>query len=62
MSVKWPHQCWQCNIIKWSSAKDPRCPKCRSSMQIVTKSRCNSCGRELINQQEDDCGLCKVCQ
>jgi hypothetical protein len=31
-------------------------------MDLTSKAHCNCCGRELINQQEDRCGLCKVCQ
>lgn len=61
MPLKAPHQCWSCDIIRWSSARVPKCPECKREMRLVSKSRCNGCGRELINEKEDQIGLCKGC-
>ena len=66
-----PYQCWTCNgRIQWAEpgADDdvrdwcPRCDMCGGELSgPVSPGRCNSCGRELVNQTEDEVGLCAVC-
>ena len=60
--MKEPFQCWDCNRIEWRSAAKPKCSQCGKEMRgPVSKGRCNVCGRELINEREDQIGLCKAC-
>ena len=63
--MKEPYQCWHCDgNIEWRiiGEHQPKCSICNREMRgPVSKSRCNVCGRELINENEDRIGLCAVC-
>lgn len=56
------YQCWECNLIEWSEKDNPKCQVCDKEMRPVSKDRCNACGRELIDEDEDMVGLCEACQ
>lgn len=64
--MKQPYQCWNCDgRIEWRNPKkhQPKCSQCKREMDgPVSRSNCNVCGRELIDEHEDALGLCGVCQ
>lgn len=61
MKTRW--SCRRCGLVQWRRAikNDPKCRECKGVCLPLFKDNCNVCGRELINEREDDIGLCKAC-
>ena len=63
--MKQPYRCWSCERDQWSAAKknQPRCSHCGMELDgPLAKDHCNACGRELLDEEEHNAGLCGVCQ
>ena len=62
MSAEREWQCPDCGETAWVDEEDEAtCEDCGVEMDMLTRDRCNGCGRELMGRDEHEMGLCPGC-